>query len=57
MSYIGGNSNKDSGTISTDGKGGFANVNNDGVTSSTGGDPVDNLINLAGQLADQDDQR
>ena len=44
------------GDVSTDGQGGFANLSGDGVTASTGGDPVDNLINLASQLADQDDQ-
>lgn len=44
------------GDVSTDGQGGFDSVGNEGVASSTGGDPVDNLIALAGQLADQDDK-
>lgn len=43
------------GSVSTDGKGGFASSDNDGVTAASGGDPVDNLIELAGKLADEDE--
>jgi len=56
MSLLGGNKKSSSkGEVTTDGRGGFGSVDNSGVTTATGGDPVDNLINLAGQLADQDD--
>lgn len=53
MSLIGGGK-KSQGEVTTDGRGGFGSVDDNGVTTATGGDPVDNLINLAGQLADQD---
>ena len=41
-------------TFGNDGRGGFTSVGSDGVTSATGGDPVDNLINLAREFADLD---
>lgn len=46
-----------SGTVGTDGKGGFVAVGNDGVAFGSGQpDPVDNLIELAGHLADLDEE-
>ncbi len=57
MGIFGGNRNvpsSDNGQVGTDGRGGFVSVDS-GVTTASGGDPVDNLINLAGQLADQDE--
>ena len=56
MSWISSSRNEPKGDVSTDGRGGFANMSSEGVTSSTGGDPVDNLIALASELAKQDDQ-
>lgn len=51
-----GKKSSDSGSISTNGEGGFDVVGAGGVTSSTGMDPVDNLIALASNLADQDEE-
>lgn len=48
------NSGSSAGDVSTDGRGGFTSVSNGGVATSTGGDPVDNLIAMARDFADQD---
>lgn len=40
--------------FTNDGQGGFTSLDSSGTVKATGLDPVDNLIMLAGALADQD---
>jgi hypothetical protein len=53
--FKGSNNESSKGSVGTDGRGGFVSVDNDGVAFGNGHvDPVDNLIALAGALADAD---
>lgn len=52
MAYGNGYGNENE--FTTDGQGGIIHTDGQGMSSATSGHPVDNLINLASELAKQD---